>query len=326
MRRSLLVAAAAMVVAAVSLAATSATAGRSAAAPDHLTIAYQPGIGYTPLIIMKAQDTLENQYPGMKVDWKVLASGAAITNGVIAGQIDIGAGGVGPMILGWARGVNWRYLAPMNWGDLWLMAKDPNIKTIADLKGKRIAMPGPTSIQAVVLKKMAQVKLGDAHALDAGIVSMEHPDGMQALIAGQVDAHLTSMPFQAQEKVHGAHVVARSYQYFGASSFLGVMVTQKFYDAYPAFSKRFYDDIVAAIKMIKANPVKVAKILQDDAGGAPTWRQFKQWIGSPALTYTTRPLGLMRFAYFMNKIGMINKMPSTWKDLVFPPVYPTNGS
>ena len=44
------------------------------------------------------------------------------------------------------------------------MAKDPNIKTIADLKGKRIAMPGPTSIQGVVLRKMAQVKLGDAHA------------------------------------------------------------------------------------------------------------------------------------------------------------------
>jgi NitT/TauT family transport system substrate-binding protein len=324
-RKTLLVVIAAVAVATVGI-VTSATAGRSATAPDHLTIAYQPGIGYTPLIIMKAQKTLETQFPGMKVDWKVLASGAAITNGVIAGQIDIGAGGVGPMILGWARGVNWKFLAPMNWGDLWLMAKDPNIKTIGDLKGKRIAMPGPTSIQAVVLKKMAQVKLGDAKALDSGIVSMDHPDGMQALIAGQIDAHLTSMPFQAQEKVRGAHVVAKSYQYFGAHTFLGVMVTQRFYDQYPQFSKRFYDDIVAAIKMIKANPIKVAKILQDDAGGAPSWRQFKQWIGDPGLAYTTRPLGLMRFAYFMNKIGMINKMPSSWKDLVFPPVYTTKGS
>jgi NitT/TauT family transport system substrate-binding protein len=326
MRRPLLVIAAAIVVAAVSLAATSATAGRHASVPGHLTIGYQPGIGYTPLIIMRAQKTLETQYPGLKVDWKVLASGAAITNGVIAGDIDIGAGGIGPMILGWARGVNWKVIAPLDWGDLWLMAKNPNIKTIADLKGKRIAMPGPTSIQAVVLKKMAQVKLGDAKALDSGIVSMEHPDGMQALVAGQIDAHLTSLPFQAQEKIHGAHVVARSYQYFGAHSFLVSMVTQKFYDQYPEFSQRFYNDVVAAIKLIKANPIKVAKILQDDAGGVPTWRQFKQWLGDPGITFTTRPLGLMRFASFMNKIGMINKMPSSWKDLVFPPVYPTNGS
>jgi ABC-type nitrate/sulfonate/bicarbonate transport system substrate-binding protein len=325
-RRTLILAGAVVALAAAALAVSSATASRHAAAPGHLTIAYQPGIGYTPLIVMKAQKTLETQYPGLKVDWKVLASGAAITNGVIAGDVDIGAGGIGPMILGWARGVNWKVLAPLDWGDLWLMAKDPNIKTVADLKGKRIAMPGPTSIQAVVLKKMAQVKLGDAKALDSGIVSMEHPDGMQALLAGQVDAHLTSLPFQAQEKVHGAHVVARSYQYFGAHSFLVAMVTQKFYDQYPQFSQRFYNDVVAAIKLIKANPIKVAKILQDDSGGVPTWRQFKQWLGDPGITFTTRPLGLMRFSYFMSKIGMINKLPSSWKDLVFPPVYPTKGS
>lgn len=306
----------------------SASAGPSvqAATPTHVTIAYQPGIGYTPLIVMRAQKTLEAQFPGLKVDWKVLASGAAVTNGVIAGDIDIGAGGIGPMILGWARGVNWKMLAPLDWGDLWLMAKNPAIKTIADLKGKRIAMPGATSIQAVVLKKMAQVRLGDAKALDSTIVAMEHPDAMQALIAGQIDAHLTSLPFQAQEKVHGAHVVAKSYQYFGAHSFLGAMVTQRFYDQYPAFSQRFYNDVVAAIKLIRTNPMKVAKILQDDAGGAPTWRQFKQWLGDPGITFTTRPLGLMRFAYFMNRIGMINKMPASWRDLVFPPVYPTKGS
>ncbi len=325
MRRTLVAAACLAALTALTVVGA-AGAGRHAAVPGHLTIAYQPGIGYTPLIVMKAQKTLEGQYPGLKVDWKVLASGAAITNGVIAGDVDVGAGGIGPMILGWARGVNWKILAPLDWGDLWLMAKDPNIKTVADLKGKRIAMPGPTSIQAVVLKKMAQVKLGDAKALDAGIVSMEHPDAMQALIAGQIDAHLTSMPFQAQEKIHGAHVVARSYQYFGAHSFLVAMVTQKFYDQYPEFSQRFYDDVVAAIKLIKTNPIKVAKILQDDGGGVPTWRQFKQWLGNPGITFTTRPLGLMRFANFMNTIGMINRMPASWKDLVFPPVYPTNGS
>jgi hypothetical protein len=34
----------------------------------------------------------------------------------------------------------------------------------------------------------------------------------------------------------------------------------------------------------------------------------------------------MRFANFMNKIGLINKMPASWQDLVFPPVYGTKGS
>jgi ABC-type nitrate/sulfonate/bicarbonate transport system substrate-binding protein len=314
-------------VAAAALASTTAFAGkRDNGAPDHLTIAYQPGLGYAPLILMKQLHVIEKQYPGTSVSWKVLSSGTPITNGVISGDIDIGAVGTGPMLVGWARGVNWKVLAPLNLGDLWLMAKDPNIRTIADLKGKRIATPTNTSIQAVVLRKMAQVKLGDAHALDSGLLSMDHPDGMQALLSGQIDAHFTSPPFQFQEKVRGAHIVARSYQYFGAHTFLVTVAQQSFYDAHTAFAKRFYQDVVAMETMIKKHPDRVAHVLQDDAGGQPTWRQFKQWLVNPALTWTTRPLGLMRTAYFMSRTNQLPKMPATWKDLVFPPVYPTRGN
>jgi NitT/TauT family transport system substrate-binding protein len=291
-----------------------------------VTIAYQPGIGYAPLIVLKTQHTLETQFPGTTFSWKVLSSGAAITSGMISGDVQIGAGGVGPLIVGWANGVDAKIVAPLDWGDLWLMAKDPSIKTIADLKGKKIAMPGPTSIQGVVLRKMAQAKLGDAHALDAGIVSMDHPVAMQALLSGQIDAHLTSAPFQLQEKVHGAHVVARSYQYFGAHSFLDAWESQKLYDQYPQFSAAFYKDVAQAIDLINKNPAKVAHILQDDSGGVPTWRQYKQWIASSGLKFTTRPLGLMRYANFMHTISMIGKMPSSWKDLVLPPVYGQKGS
>jgi NitT/TauT family transport system substrate-binding protein len=309
------------------VAATSAFGGGSQAVPDKLVIAYQPGVGYTPLIIMKQQRTLERRYPNLDVEWRVLPSGAAITNGVISGQIHVGAMGTGPFLLGYARGIDWKLIAPLNEGDLWLMAKDPGIRTIADLRGKRIAMPGPTSIQAVALRKMAEVKLGDAKALDAGIVSMDHPDAMQALIAGQIDAHLTSPPFQFQEKVRGAHVVARSYQYFGAHSFLGAVVTQKFYSEYTQLSNQLYRDVQAAIKLIDTNPQRVAMMLQQDAGGNPTWRQFKQWIGNPAITFTTRPRGLMRTVNFMSRTGQLpGKRPSSWRDLVFPPVYPTKGS
>lgn len=309
------------------VAATSAFGGGSQAVPDKLVIAYQPGVGYTPLIIMKQQRTLERRYPNLDVEWRVLPSGAAITNGVISGQIHVGAMGTGPFLLGYARGIDWKLIAPLNEGDLWLMAKDPAIRTIADLRGKRIAMPGATSIQAVVLRKMAEAKLGDPRALDSGIVSMDHPDAMQALIAGQIDAHLTSPPFQFQERVRGAHVVARSYQYFGAHSFLGAVVTQKFYSEYTQFSNALYRDVQAAIKLIDTNPQRVAMILQQDAGGNPTWRQFKQWIGNPAITFTTRPRGLMRTAHFMSRTGQLpGKSPSSWRDLVFPPVHSTKGS
>lgn len=330
-RLTMLVAALALLVLAVSTAGS--LASQKADAPDHLTIAYQPGIGYAPLILMKQQKLIEKKYPNTKVDWKVLAAGAAITNGVISGDIEIGAMGTGPFLTGWARGVNWKILAPLNTGDLWLMAKDPNIKTLADLKGKRIATPANTSIQAVMLRKMAQAKLGDARALDNGLVAMDHPDALTALMNGQIDAHLTSAPFQFQEKVRGAHIVARSYQYFGAHTFLVTAAQQKFYDQYTPFAKWFYAQIVALQKQITKSPDRVAHVLQDDAGGAPTWRQFKQWLvakepdkKTQALVFTPRPLGLQRTASFMVKTNQLSKMPGSWKDLVFPPVQSQKGS
>jgi NitT/TauT family transport system substrate-binding protein len=317
---------AAVAVATVAVAVAVAGEQQDQGPPSKLTIAYQPGLGYAPLILMKELRVIEKRYPGTQVEWKVLASGTPITNGVIAGQIEIGAVGVGPMLVGWARGVNWKIISPLNDGDLWLMAKDPNITTIADLRGKKIATPTNTSIQAVTLRKMAQVKLGDSKALDSGLLSMDHPDAMQALLSGQIDAHFTSPPFQFQEKVRGAHIVGRSYNYFGAHTFLVNVMTQSFYDDHKDFAGQFYKDIVAMQKLIKTNPLKVATLLSRDAGGNPTPRQFKQWIGNPALTWTTRPRGLMRYASFMSRTDQLTKMPRSWRDLVFPPVYPTNGS
>ena len=243
MKKSLVVLVA--VVIGTALAAAGAFGGEEAVPPGKLTIAYQPGLGYAPLILMKQEKTIEKRFPGTEVEWKVLASGTAITNGVIAGDIQIGAVGVGPMLIGWARGVKWKVIAPLNEGDLWLMAKDPGIKTIADLRGRRIATPARTSIQAVTLRKMAEAKLGNARALDAGLVDMDHPEGMQALLRGQVDAHFTSPPFQFQEKVRGAHIVARSYNYFGAHTFLVTLMTERYYDERPQFAKAFYDSVVA---------------------------------------------------------------------------------
>jgi NitT/TauT family transport system substrate-binding protein len=246
---------------------------------------------------------------------------------MINGDIQIGAMGTGPFLVGYARGIDWKIISALNDGDLWLMAMNRNIRTIADLRGKRIATPTATSIQAVVMRKMAEAKLGDARALDAGHVSMDHPDGMQALLSGQIDAHFTSPPFQFQERARGAHIVGRSFNYFGAHTFLVAVMTQKFYDDHTAFARQFYRDIQAMHKVILTNPLRAARILERDAGGNPTWRQFKQWLGNPALKWTTRPRGMMRTANFMRRTNQLTgRIPRSWRDLVFPPVHPTRGS
>jgi NitT/TauT family transport system substrate-binding protein len=308
-------------------AASSAQGASEATRPDKITIAYQFGVGYAPLMIIKQQRLLEKAYPGLSVEWKQLASGTPITDGIIKGDIQIGAMGTGPFLVGWARGINWRVIAPLDEADLWLMARDSSIRTVADLRGKRIATPTATSIQAVALRKMAQVKLGNPRALDSSLISMDHPDGMQALLSGQIDAHFTSPPYQWQELGRGAHVVGKSYGYFGAHSFLVTVLTQKFYDEYRAFSNRFYRLVKQSIDLINKKPKAAAAILAREDQTEATTVQFTRWITrKKSLTFTTRPRGLMRTAGFMNKIGLLGKVPGSWRELVFPPVLPTRGS
>jgi ABC-type nitrate/sulfonate/bicarbonate transport system substrate-binding protein len=317
---------AAVVVSAAVAVGAGAVTEKGAAAPSKVTIAYQPGVGYAPIIMIREQKLIEKKYPGIQVDWKILSSATPITNGIIAGQIDLGAIGVGPLLTGYARGIDWKFLAPLSEADLWLMAKDPAIKSVADLQGKKIAMPSANSIQAVVLRKAAQVKLGNVKALDSSIVSLEHPDGLQALLTGQVSAHLTSPPFQFQELNAGAHIVLRSSTYFGAHTFVGLTGTQKWYDQYTDFANWLYDTIKAQDALIKSSPAKAGALLSSEAGGDPSAQQFTKWLTAKAVSFDTRPRGLMRFANFMNNNGLLNKRPASWNDLVFPPVRATKGS
>jgi len=316
----------AVVLAAVVATGASAVTKSRSGVPSKVTIAYQPGVGYAPIIMIREQKLIEKRYPGIQVDWKILSSATPITNGIIAGQIDLGAIGVGPLLTGYARGIDWKFLAPLSEADLWLMAKDPAIKTVADLQGKRIAMPSANSIQAVVLRKAALVKLGNVKALDSSIVSLEHPDGLQALLTGQVSAHLTSPPFQFQELSAGAHIVLRSSQYFGAHTFVGLTATQKWYDQNTEFAKWLYDTIKAQDDLIHSNPKKAGELLSSEAGGDPSAAQFTKWLTAKAVSFDTRPRGLMRFSNFMNNNGLLSKRPSAWTDLVFPPVQATKGS
>jgi NitT/TauT family transport system substrate-binding protein len=315
------------VLAAAAVAGSAARGTQSAPAPRNITIAYQFGIGYAPLLIIKQQRLLEKAYPGLKVAWKQLASGTAITDGITKGDIQIGAMGTVPMLVGWARGADWKVIAPLDEADLWLMVRDPAIRALDDLRGKRIATPAATSIQAVVLRKMAEVELGNARALDSSLISLSHPDGMRALLTGQIDAHLTSPPYQWLEQARGARALGKSYGYFGAHSFLVTVVTQRFYDDHTAFSSRFYRLVKQSIDLLNKKPRVAAAILARADATDTTAAQFRRWITRKrSLAFTTRPRGLMRTARFMQKVGLVNKVPRSWRELVLPPVYPTMGS
>jgi len=82
-----------------------------------------------------------------------------------------------------------------------------------------------------------------------------------------------------------------------------------------------------SIDLINKRPGVAAAILAREDSTATTAAQFRRWITrKKSLAFTTRPRGLMRTAKFMEKIGLLTTVPRSWRELVFPPVYPTRGS
>ncbi len=308
--------------------ASATTAPSGAVAPaGKLTIAYQPGIGYAQIILAKQGKWLEELLPKMEISYKVLSSGAAIRDGMIAGDIQVGSGGSGPFLVGWDAGVGWKLLSALNDMDLWLMVKDPRIKGLKDLTpADKVATPTPDSIQAVTLRKAALKDLGNAKALDTNIVTMAHPDGLQALISGQIAGHLTSPPFQFQEQDAGARRILGSYDLFGPNSFVGMYVIEKYYNANPAVMDALYQSIRRGTDLIKTDPDKAAQVLGADAGGSATADQYKKWMAAPGITYTTIPHAYVPVAQFMKDINLIKKAPTTWQDLVFDNLKKEQGS
>jgi len=281
-----------------------------------ITVAYQPGLGYAPLLIAKRQKTLDSSVPGTSVEWRVLNSGAAIRDGMLSGDIQIGAGGIGPFLVGYDAGVKWKVITSMDNMNLKLMAIDPKITSVKNLKGAgKIAMPGPDSIQSVVVRKGAADQLGDAHALDSQFVAMGHPDGVQALVGGQLAAHMTSPPFQGQEATQGAHSILSSYDVLGEHTFNSIFATTDVQACNPKFVAALITAVTDANTMLTNDPVAAAKILAPEMGGA-TADSVGKLITSPDIKWTTKPQGFGVFAKFMEEIKLIKKMPKT-ADLFF---------
>ena len=311
---------------AAALAASAAgCAGASGASSDDITIAYQPGIGYAPLLVVKEQRTLEKKFPDKKITWRVLNSGAAIRDGMVSRDIQIGAGGIGPFIVGASNGIPWKIFVALDNANLQLMSKQA--KSLAEIKGAgKIAMPGPDSIQSVVLRKAAKEQLGDAKVLDSQIVAMGHPDGLQALVSGQIAGHLTAPPFQSQAAKEGARPIVSSYDVFGEHTFNSVFTTVDFHEGNADFVKGLQDAVADAVKLLEQNPDQAAELLSRESGGKVSAAELKEQITGDDITYSTKPLGFMKFAQFMKEIGLIKKTPDKPSEYFFDNQYTKGGN
>ncbi len=307
---------------------------------ETVRIARQFGISYLPLILMQDQGLLEAEARArgldLAVEWVTFTGGPPINDALISGNIDLAAGGVGPMLTIWGRTrANLRVKAVAALGNMpvWLNSSNPAVRTIADFSARdRIALPGvKVSIQAVILQMAAQQAFGagQQYRLDPLTVSMGHPDGQAALLGGstEITAHFTSAPYMYEELASPRiHRVLNSYDVLGGPhTFNLVWATSRYHDAHPQVIAAFLAALDRAMALIAERPLDAAATWVRVEKARMTAEQAADLIRRPENDWTTTPKRVMDFMTFMHATGGLPQRAETWRDLFFPEIHAQDG-
>ena len=154
---------------------------------------------YGKLVLLKTKGTLEPKLKalGYSVVWTEFPSGPPLLEAINVGAIDFGNTGEAPPIFAQAAGAPIRYVAyepPAPKGEAILVPKDSPLKSVADLKGKKVAFNKGSNVHYLVVKALE--KAGVKYA-DITPVFLSPSDARAAFERGSIDAWAIWDPFQA---------------------------------------------------------------------------------------------------------------------------------
>ena len=141
-----------------------------------------------------------------------------------------------------------------------VVAKDSPIRTVSDLKGKKIAAAKGTDAYLFMLRSLHQFGLNRS---DIEHVSLQHADGRTALEQRRVDAWAGLDPMMAASQLEsGSRLLYRNVN-FNTYGFLNT--TDAFAKRYPDTVKRIIGLYEKARLWILAHPDDTAKLLSEEA-------------------------------------------------------------
>jgi sulfonate transport system substrate-binding protein len=193
----------------------------TSARAETLRIGYQKAA--STLVLLKAHGTLEKKLAPLNVDvkWLEFAAGPQLLEGLNLGSIDFGYVGEVPPIFALAAGAPLVYTAyelPTPEAEGILVPKNSSIRTVADLKGKKIAFNKGSDVHWLVVKALenAGLKYSDVH-----LAYLAPADARAAFQNGAIDAWAIWDPFfVAAQRQLGARVlttakgIVNRHQYF----------------------------------------------------------------------------------------------------------------
>jgi sulfonate transport system substrate-binding protein len=187
----------------IAVAVLSLVAAKALAAdPSMLRIGYQKSS--VSMVLAREHKLFEAALPGTQVQWTEFLGGPPLIEALNAGSLDIGNIGDIPPIFAQAAGIELQYIAvEPNEGktEAVLVPQASPIQSVAELKGKRVALLKGSSAHNLFLKSLLRAGL---QWKDVNVVYLSPSDGRAAFEQGKVDAWVVWDPYYSAAVVDGA--------------------------------------------------------------------------------------------------------------------------
>jgi sulfonate transport system substrate-binding protein len=244
--------------------AASSSAPAQTQARQEVRIGYQK---YGTLTLLKGRGTLEQRLAArnVTVKWTEFPAGPQLLEGLNVGSIDFGTVGEAPPIFAQAAGANLVYVGnepPSPGSEAIVVQKDSRLRSLADLKGKKVALNKGSNVHYLLVKALEKAGIDYK---DISVVYLPPADARAAFERGSVDAWAIWDPFlAAAEKQINARVLADG---------KGLVANHQFYLAARPYAEKnaeivriLLEEIAKVDEWGARNPKEVAQILSAQTG------------------------------------------------------------
>ena len=218
---------------------------------------------YGILPIVKERGDLEKalQAQGVNIKWVEFPAGPQLLEGLNVGSVVLGEAGEAPPIFAQAANSNLVYVANQPAApkaEALVVPKNSGIKTVADLKGKRIALNKGSNVHYLLLKVL------EANHLtlnDIEVIYLPPSDARAAFEKGAVDAWVIWDPFfAAAEQQIGARVLATGENLVSNHQFY--LADRKFAEANPKIIQTVVKELNLSTQWVASHQDEAAKLLE----------------------------------------------------------------
>ena len=213
------------------------------------------------LVITRQQAVLEKRFAARQIGikWIEFTSGPPLLEAMSTASVDLGAVGDTPPIFAQAANANIVYVAGsrITNGQGILVPANSGIRTIADLKGKRIGFTKGSSAHNVVISTLEKAGLTYA---DITPVYLTPPDAVPAFASGSIEAWAVWDPYFAiGEKRQNGRILVNAHEVAKTNSFY--LANRDFANNHVRETRDVIDGLAEAARWAESNRAEVAAAL-----------------------------------------------------------------